>query len=411
MSGVSPQSGCLVNIGSLAVCAAAGKQSDIGLLTNAAISWRDGVITFVGEQSKLPQDAPEPRLDVEQALVVPGLIDCHTHLAFAGWRAQEFSMRILGKSYLEIEQAGGGIVSTVEKTRAASSDNLFGRSKEFLDRMLQLGVTTVEAKSGYGLSLESELRLLNVYKELSKRAVQTIIPTFLGAHTFPKEFRNDQKNYVDLIVQQMLPAIAHEKLATFCDIFVEKSAFNYQQAQQILSAAAGHGLKIKLHADQFSECGGAALAVEYNATSADHLECTSEDGAKALADAGVVAVMLPFASLYTNQKPADARRFIERGCRVAVATDFNPGSAPSYNLPLAMFLGCTLNRMTPDEVLKAATINAAAALGIETQRGSLEIGKAADLAVIEAESVDHWMYHQREGRVAVVIKDGRKVCG
>ena len=406
---MNSNSGCIVNIGTLAVCPPSGQQSDIAVIQNAAISWRDGRINFVGLQSKLPNDCAQPQFDAKQALVLPGLIDCHTHLAFAGWRAQEFSMRILGKSYLEIEQAGGGIVSTVEKTRAASAAELIDRCQKFLDQMLALGVTTVEVKSGYGLSLESELKLLNVYKQLAKQSVQTIIPTFLGAHTFPIEFRNDRDNYLRIIIEQMLPAVAQAELAHFCDIFIEKSAFDYTQAQQILSAAVRHGLKIKLHADQFSECGGTTLACEFKATSADHLECTTQAGMKALAAAGVVAVMLPFASLYTNQKPADARKFIECGCRVALATDFNPGSAPSFNLPLAMFLGCTLNRLTPAETLKAATINAAAALGIENQRGSLEVGKMADIVIVKADSVDEWMYHQRDGRIAAVFKDGRSV--
>ena len=404
---MNANSGTIINIGELAVCASAGKQSDIGILPNAAISWTNGTITYVGPQSKLPKDSTGPQVNANKALVVPGLIDCHTHLAFAGWRAQEFSMRILGKSYLEIEQAGGGIVSTVEKTRAASAAELKARSQKFLDEMLKLGVTTVEAKSGYGLSLESELKLLNVYKELSGECVQTIIPTFLGAHTYPKEFRSDHEGYIKLLLEKMLPAVAQNQLAQFCDIFVEKSAFGLEEAHQILSLATKLGLRIKLHADQFSDAHGAALAVQYKAISADHLECTQAAGIVAMAQAKVVAVMLPFASLYTNQKPCDARKFVDHGCRVALATDFNPGSAPSYNLQSAMFLGCTLNRLTPAESLKAATINAAHALGIEKQRGSLEVGKAADIAIIDADSVDQWMYHQRDGRVSSVFKDGR----
>jgi len=400
----------LVNIRALAVCPNSVQQSDIELISDAAICWDKGVINYVGPQSQLPKNAPTLQLDAGGSLVVPGLIDCHTHLAFAGWRAHEFSMRILGKSYVEIEQAGGGIVSTVEKTRAAAPQELLERAHFFLTQMLHLGVTTVEAKSGYGLSLESELKILNVYKQLQQQAVQSIIPTFLGAHTFPKEFRANQNKYVDLLVEEMLPTIANEKLAKFCDIFVEKSAFSFEQAQRILSRAVKLGLKVKLHADQFSDGNGAALAVEYAATSADHLECTPDSGIAALADAGVVAVMLPFASLYTNQKPADARKFVDRGCRVAVATDFNPGSAPSYNLANAMFLACTLNRLTPSEALKGATINAAAALGIQSLCGSLEVGKLADLAIIDAESVDEWMYHQREQRVRMVFKNGKRVC-
>lgn len=399
----------LINIGSLAVCPNTNSQDEIGIINDAAISWENGVITFVGKESDLLTNNDTKKIDAKRAFVVPGLIDCHTHLAFAGWREREFSMRILGNSYLEIEQAGGGIVSTVEKTRAASLVELKERCHGFLKAMLRKGVTSLEAKSGYGLSLESEIKLLNVYAELKNESVQTIVPTFLGAHTFPKEYKQDHASYIKIIMQQMLPQVAAGKLATFCDIFVEKSAFSEADAEMILGRAKELGFKIKLHADQFSDSSGAKLACKFKATSADHLECTDDAGAALLAEANVIAVMLPLASLYTNQKAADARKFINAGCRLAVATDFNPGSAPSFDLPLAMFLGCTLNRLTPAEALKAATINAAVAIGIEDRCGSLQVGKEADLVLIDANSVEDWMYHQRDNRIAKVFKKGVQV--
>ncbi|HET8649301.1 MAG TPA: imidazolonepropionase, partial [Gemmatimonadales bacterium] len=323
-----------------------------------------------------------------------GLVDCHTHLAFAGWRADEFAEGALGKSYLEIARRGGGIASTMRATRAATAAELVHLSARRLDEMLMLGVTTVEAKSGYGLDAESELKILEVYRTLERIRPARIVPTFLGAHTIPPEYRDRRNEYIALLLE-LIPQIAERGLARCCDVFVEESAFSIDEARQVLLAGRAAGLLPKLHADQLTAGGGAELAAEVGAVSADHLECASNAGIDAMAAAGVVAVSLPIASLYLRQSPMPARRFIDRGVPVAVATDFNPGSAPSSHLPLAMTLACTLQRMTPAEALKGATLYAARAVGMESQVGSLEPGKAADFAVIDAPDVDHWLYHFR----------------
>ena len=385
----------LVNISQLARCRAEGGQGDIHAISHAAMAWDpQGVIRWVGPQRDLPDEyGRAERVDAGGRLVVPGLIDCHTHLAFAGWRADEFEQRLRGASYLDIAKAGGGIMSTVRQTRAASEWELTERARCFLERMLSLGVTAVECKSGYGLDLETELKLLRVYRQLSSQQPVCIVPTFLGAHVIPPEYRDNRKGYVDLLVTEMIPAVVRERLATSCDVFVEESAFTVVEARRILQAARAHGMAARLHADQLTAGGGAELAAEVGALSADHLECVSESGMRALATAGVVAVSLPIASLYLGQKPMPARRLIDSGVPLAVATDFNPGSAPSYHLPLALTLACNLQRMTPDESLKGATAYAARALGIESETGSLEPGKRADFVVLDAPDVNHWLYH------------------
>lgn len=396
------------NIGLLATCKDFGAQGEFHSIRNAALVWNDkGEILWVGEESKLPSEYKNSKFfDAMGKLVIPGLIDCHTHLGFSGWRSKEFEMRILGKSYLEIEQSGGGIVSTVKKTREASESEIKARAHEFLKSMSSLGVTTVECKSGYGLNSETELKILRVYKDLAKEQKLGIVSTFLGAHTIPSEFKNNRSAYIDLILNEMLPAVAKEKLASFCDIFVETSAFSIEEAKVIFEKAKTFGLRPKIHADQFSDSRGAVLAASVDAISADHLEYTGPQGIGAMKEKDVVAVMLPLATLYTNQKPAHARSFIEAGVKVAVATDFNPGSAPSFNLHFAMFLACTLNRMTPAEVLKGVTLYAAKAIGVDDKTGSLEVGKFADVAVIDAEDPNEWMYHLRENRCIATFKNG-----
>jgi len=334
------------------------------------------------------------------------LVDCHTHLAFAGWRADEFEQRLRGRSYLDIAQAGGGIMSTVRQTRSASEADLLRRAEDFLRQMLALGVTTVECKSGYGLEPDAELKLLRVYRKLATEQPVRVVPTFLGAHVVPPEFRDDRAGYIDLLVDRMIPAVAKEKLAACCDVFVEESAFTVPEARRILRAGQKSGLSAKLHADQFTSGGGAELAAELGALSADHLEHISEAGIRAMVTTGVVAVSLPLASLYLGQPPMPARRLIETGVAVAVATDFNPGSAPSFHLPLALTLACTLQRMTPAEALKGATIYAARAVGLERKVGSLEVGKAADFAVIDASDVNHWLYHFRPNACVMTVLGG-----
>jgi imidazolonepropionase len=272
--------------------------------------------------------------------------------------------------------------------------------------MLALGVTTVECKSGYGLDPESERKLLRVYRRLAREQPVRIVATFLGAHAVPPEYRENRAAYVDLLVEELIPAVAREGLADGCDVFVEESAFSVDEARRILLAAKGAGLDRRLHADQITAGGGAELAAEMSALSADHLECVSDRGIAALAAAGVVAVSLPIATLYLGQRPMPARRLIEAGVPVAVATDFNPGSAPSCHLPLALTLACAVLRMTPAEALKGATLYAARALGLEGRVGSLEPGKAADFAVVDAPDVSHWLYHFRANACRETVAGG-----
>jgi imidazolonepropionase len=397
----------LANIGQLATCRAEGGQGDIHVIPNAALVWDEGVIRWVGPERELPGDyRPVERIDAGGRLVTPGLVDCHTHLAFAGWRADEFERRILGRSYLEIARSGGGILSTVRQTRAASEDELVARAAGFLEQMLALGVTTVECKSGYGLDHDTELKLLRVYRRLAREQPVRLVSTFLGAHTIAPEFQDTRTGYVDLLVSRLIPAVAKEKLADCCDVFLEQSAFTADEARRILQAGQAVGMAAKLHADQLSAGGGAELAAELGALSADHLECISDGGIAALAEAGVVAVSLPLAALYLGHAPMPARRLIQAGVPVAVATDFNPGTAPSYHLPLALTLACTLQRMTPAEALKGATLYAARAVGRERAVGSLEPGKLADLALIDAPDVNQWLYHFRPNACMMTMVGG-----
>ncbi len=397
----------LRNIGLLATCRAEGEQDELHAVPRAALAWADGKIVWAGPEAGLPERfRGEEERDAGGRLVIPGLVDCHTHLAFAGWRADEFERRLRGESYLDIAARGGGIAATVRATRAAPEDELLRRCAGFLEQMLALGVTTVECKSGYGLDPDSERKLLRVYRRLAELGPQRIVPTFLGAHVVPPEYRDRRAAYVELLVNQVIPAVAAEGLARCCDVFVEESAFTVEEARRILQAARRAGLAPKVHADQLSAGGGAELAAQAGALSADHLERISEAGIRALREAGVVAVSLPLASLYLGQPPMPARRLIAAGVRVAVASDFNPGTAPSYHLPLALTLACVAQRMTPAEALKGATIVAARAVGLEGQVGSLEPGKAADFAIVDAPDVAHWLYHFRPNACVETVVGG-----
>jgi imidazolonepropionase len=403
----------LKNIGTLYQCADCGAQADVYPIESAALAWNtEGTIIWVGKEIELPKElTDEPTYDAKQRVVIPGLIDCHTHLAFGGERSEEFEMRVLGKSYLDIAKAGGGILSTVASTRKASEDELTERARITLQAMSALGVTTVECKSGYGLTFEDELKILSVYRTLQNTQKLTIIPTFLGAHTIPREHKENRAHYVDLLINEMIPAVAKQQLATFCDVFVEDSAFSLEEAHAILEAGKRHGLRPKLHADQLSDGGGATLAAELGAISADHLEQISDAGIANMAAQGVIAVTLPIASLYTQETPLNARKLIQAKIPVAVATDYNPGSAPSYHLPLALMLACNLNRMSPAEALKGATIYAARALGVDESLGSLERGKKADFTILDTLSVNHWLYQFQSNNCTATIKGGELLYG
>ena len=384
----------LNDIGLLATCRDEGGQDAIHAIPEAALAWRGGEITWVGPANALPSEySDDKRIDAEGRLVVPGLIDCHTHLAFAGWRADEIEARMRGRTYQEIAAAGGGIARTVAATRGASTDELIERCARWLGAMARLGVTTVEAKSGYGLDLENEIRLLEVYESLQSAQPVRLVSTLLAAHVVPREYAGRRDKYVDLVCRQIIPSVARRTLARFCDVFVEEGAFTPDEARAILRCAREHGLGAKLHVDQLTDGGGAALAAEMKAASADHLECISADGVAQLARAGTVAVTLPLAALYVGHPTAPARTLIAAGVPVAVATDFNPGTAPTFHLPLAMLLAATLQRMTPPEVLKGVTMYAARAIGEASTIGSLEPGKRADFAIIDAHDVNHWVYH------------------
>ncbi|MDX1530455.1 MAG: imidazolonepropionase [Rhodothermales bacterium] len=400
----------LTDIATLATCRAAGDQDDVHPIPDAALAWEDGAVRWAGPEAELPAEyAAWKRERAGGRLVVPGLVDCHTHLAFGGWRGDEFAERLAGRSYLDIARAGGGIAGTVRHTRAASEAELAERAAGFLDAMRTLGVTTVEAKSGYGLSVEDELKQLRVVRRLQETQPSRLVPTFLGAHTVPPEYRDRRDAYLRLLTDELLPQVAEAGLARFCDAFVEDTAFTVEEARRVFDAAREHGLRAKLHADQLSDTGGAALAAQVGAVSADHLEYVSAEGIEAMARAGVVAVSLPLATLYLHVEPMPARRLLEAGVPVAVATDFNPGSAPSYHLPLAMLLACTLQRMTPAEALKGATLVAAQALDLDAEIGSLEPGKRADFAVIDAPDVNHWLYHFRPNACVRTVIGGETV--
>ena len=389
----------------IAQCLDQGVQNDVHLIENATVVWQEDIIVWVGKTKEMPEQYEHSNIVLQNGgFLVPGLIDCHTHLAFGGWRADEFGERVSGTPYAEITKRGGGISSTVTDTRAASKEELIEKANGFLTEMTALGVTTVECKSGYGLNIDDEFKILSAYDDLKKITPLTLVSTFLGAHLVPKE--TSREDYCRMIIEEMIPKIAEQKLAEFCDIFIDDHAFTQTEARPIVEAAKAHGLKIKLHVDQLSGDSGAEFAADCGAFSADHLEYVSEEGIKALKKSGTIAVTLPLASLYTFQKSLDARMLIDAGLEVALATDFNPGSAPSNHLPLAMMLGCTLNRMSPKETLKAVTLYAAKAIDKADKIGSIEVGKYADFALIDTPSIEHWMYHFKANANCLTVKNG-----
>ena len=359
-----------------------------GLVERGALAWKDGAITFAGAQADLPGDPDALAARVESAhgaLVTPGLVDCHTHLVFGGDRANEFEQRLEGVSYEEIARAGGGIASSVRATRAADDDVLFAQSLPRAKALLADGVTTIEIKSGYGLDVDSELRMLRVARRLGDTLGIGVRTTLLSAHALPPEYAGRADDYITLVCDAILPAAARDGLADAVDAFCEKIAFTPAQTRRVFDAARAHGLRVKLHADQLSDLGGAALAAEFGALSADHLEWTSDEGVRAMAAAGSVAVLLPgayYALRETKLPPIDA--FRAAGVPLAVATDLNPGTSPLLSLRLAMGMACTLFRLTPEEALRGATVNGARALGL-ADRGMLAPGLRADFVVWDAE--------------------------
>ncbi|MGJ4953389.1 imidazolonepropionase [Bradyrhizobium sp. HKCCYLS20291] len=355
----------------------------LGVIERGAVAARDGRIAFAGPQADFPADADAPeRIDCDGCWITPGLVDCHTHLVYGGDRAQEFELRLAGASYEEIARAGGGIVSTVAATRAASEQELIASALPRLDALLAEGVTTIEIKSGYGLETATELRQLSAARALGSKRPVTVRTSFLGAHALPVEAGGDKDRYIDLVCNEMLPAVATSGLADAVDAFMETIAFSAAQTSRVFATAKALGLRGKLHADQLSNLGGAALAAEFGALSADHLEHTDDAGAAAMARAGTVAVLLPgaFYFIRETQKPP-VELFRRHGLKLALATDCNPGSSPLTSLLLTMNMAATLFRMTVDECLAGVTREGARALGLLAETGTLEAGKWCDLAI------------------------------
>lgn len=372
-------------------------QGTIRILRNAYVLIRQGRIAQVGEGD--PPNFSGPRLDCQGRCVTPGLVDPHTHAVFAGNRVWEFLARAQGEKY-----TGGGILTTVEATRLATEDQLVSLARPRLLRMLFQGVTTVEVKSGYGLSGEAELKILRAIRRLSHELPLTIVPTFLGAHAFPVELSRTE--YIRVLLEELIPAVAKEALARFCDVFCDERFYTGEEARAILGAARKFGLGLKIHADELSYVGAAELAGELGATSADHLLHVSEAGIRALAQAGTVAVLLPGTAFLLDEPYPPARKLIESGVPVALGTDFNPGSCPLSSLPLVMSLAILRLKMTPEEVLTAVTLNAAAAVGLAQELGSLEPGKRADLVVWDAQSFREIPYWMGQNLAWAVIKEG-----
>ena len=401
------------NIGLLATPlgfeAKAGKeQGDIIFLENAYIFVRDGLIEKIGQGK--PDEYADQLINAEGCLVTPGLVDAHTHLVFGGWREHELPLKLEGVPYLDILAQGGGILSTVRATRAATREELKNKALKILSGMLRHGTTTCEAKSGYGLNLETELKQLRTVKDLNKAQPIRLVSTFMGAHALPEEYGYDRESYIDLLIDQMLPKVAEEKLAEFCDIFCESGVFSADEARRVLKAAQMLGLGAKIHADEINAIGGSELAGELGAVSAEHLIAATDEGIAAMARSGVIACLLPATSFYLGKPYARARDMMAQGVPVCLATDFNPGSCPSFNLQLAMNLACWHYRLLPAEVLTGVTLNAAAAIGLQKEIGALQAGKRADIVLWDADNLDYIFYRFGENLVKKVIKDGRLVC-
>ena len=374
---------------------------------NAAVLCEGGVIRAVYENGALPEvSADTQTIDAQGRLVTPGLIDAHTHLVFGGWRQNEIPLKLKGAGYLDILRAGGGILSTVRATRKASGEELFEKSRAFLDEMLAQGVTTAELKSGYGLDKETELKQLRVIKRLNEAHPMDAVATYLGAHAIPEEYALRSGEYIDFIISDMLPEIKRQSLAEFCDVFLETGVFGVEESRRLLTAAREMGFGLKIHADEIDELGGSLLAGELGAVSAEHLIATGERGMEALAHGGVTAVLLPCTSLYLNKSFARARDMIARGIPVAVATDFNPGRCPSLNIGLCMTMAYLKYRMTSEEILSAVTINAACAVNRGGSSGTIEPGKKADMVIWNAEDMEMLCYRMGSNLAGTVIKHG-----
>lgn len=380
-------------------------------LKDAAVFARDGIICEITEGGALPEGAEEADtiIDAEGKLVTPGLVEGHTHMIFGGYRQHEIPMKLKGAGYLDILRAGGGILDTVRKTRNASFEELHNKTESFLDEMMGFGVTTCEAKSGYGLDFETEVKMLEVLKKLNEDHPMDVVSTFMGAHAIPEEYKEIEDGadrFIDMLCEELLPYVKEQDLAKFADIFTEDSVFNYAQSKRYLEKAKKLGFGLKIHADEIEAIGGSVLAGEIGAISAEHLIAINEEGLKSLAEGGVTAMCLPATSFYLGADFAPARRMIERGIPVAAASDFNPGSCPSLNLQFVMNLACLKYKMLPEEVLTAVTINPACAIGMGDRAGTLEAGKQADIVIWDAEDMDMLCYRFGSNLALQVIKKG-----
>ena len=388
-----------------------GEMSNLAIVENAAIASKNGKIVAVGKEDSviseinLLDNAKE--INADNKVVTPGLIDCHTHLVFSGSREEEFYLRIEGEDYLKILRRGGGILSTVDAVRKTSFEDLYNNGIEILNDMLSFGTTTVEIKSGYGLSTEDEVKILKVIKKLDEEHPIDVIPTFLGAHAFPKEYKNKEEDYINLIIEEMLPAVKEKNLAKFCDVFCGRGVFNLEQTERILDAAKDLGFKLKIHADQLSYDGGAELAAKMDATAASHLEYISDEGITNMKQKGIIGELLPGSLFFmgkTNYAPA--RKMINNDVPLTLATNYNPGTCTIKSLPIIMTLACIYMGMNAEEVIVATTINAACALDLQNDVGSIEIGKKSDMVIWDVNNYKQIPYFLGLNLVEKVIKNG-----
>lgn len=387
------------------------EMSELAIIRDGGMLIREGRIETIGSSEQIDEIVSDAEIvDAGGRVVFPGFVDAHTHLVFAGNRLDDFERRARGETYEQIAKAGGGIWSTVEKTRAASSEELFAQARKHAEWFLRSGTTTVEAKSGYGLTVRDELKMLRVMRQLSEKGPLEIVPTFLGAHAVPRD--GTPNEYVELVIDEMLPQIAREKLAEFCDVFCEHDYFDVEQSKRILAAARKLGLRLRIHADQLSNSGGAKLAAELKAATADHLEKTDQQGIAAMKSAGVQPVLLPGSvyALGSSGYPC-AREMIEAGLGVVLATDFNPGSSPTASMPMILSLACTQMKMSPAEALTAATINAAHSLNRGDKVGSLEPGKLANFAIFACEDYRESAYWFGNPQTHSVYVKGKRAAG
>jgi len=385
------------------------EMSDLAIIRDGGMLIRDGKIDIVGASKEIEKNTRDAEvIDAGGKVVLPGFVDAHTHLVFSGNRLDDFERRARGETYEQLAAAGGGIWSTVEKTRASNDVDLLAQAKKHANWFLRCGTTTVEAKSGYGLTVEDELKILRVMRRLNQETRLEVVPTFLGAHAVPRELR--ESDYVDLVINEMLPRIASERLAEFCDIFCEYGYFDIEQSRRILTAAKKLGFKLRAHVDQLTNSGGAKLTAELGATTADHLEKTDEEGLAALKSAGVQPVLLP-GSVYALGSTCYplAREMIDAGLAVVIATDFNPGSSPTVSMPMILSLACTQMKMSPAEAITASTINAAYSLNRGDKIGSLEPGKRANFSILDCEDYRELAYWFGFAQVHSVYVRGERV--